>query len=547
MRLSRFFITRPIFAAVIAILITVMGAIAYFALPVSQYPDIVPPTVTVSATYPGADAETVASTVAAPIEQEINGVDNMLYMSSQSTGDGRLTITVTFKQGTDLNAAQVLVQNRVAIAAPRLPEEVQRLGVVTRKTSPDFLMVVNLVSPNNTLDRGYMSNYALTQVRDRLARIDGVGDVQLFGARDYAMRVWIDPNRAAALDLTAGEIVNALRAQNVQVAAGTLGQPPYDSGNAFQLNVETQGRLTDPAQFANVVIRTDADGRQVRVSDVARVELGAADYASNTYLSGQPTVLLAVFQRPGSNALAAAAAVKAEMKAASKTFPPGLEYRIIYNPTEFISQSIDAVMHTLLEAIAAGRARHHRLPAALARGSHSGGRDSGFADRHLRGASGGRLFAQQPVAVRAGAGDRHRRRRRDRRGRECRAQPRPRPLRAGGGADVDGRGRGGADRDRAGALRGVPSDPVPQRTCGRLLSPVRGDDFGCDGDLAAAVADAVARARGAAAQAACGRSHGQCRGASCCAVPAPASIAASSGSAMHTPISLAGWCTRRSG
>ena len=352
MRLSRFFITRPIFAAVIAILITVMGAIAYFALPVSQYPDIVPPTVTVSATYPGADAETVASTVAAPIEQEINGVDNMLYMSSQSTGDGRLTVTVTFKQGTDLNAAQVLVQNRVAIATPRLPEDVQRLGIVTRKTSPDFLMVVNLVSPNNTLDRGYMSNYALSQVRDRLARIDGVGDVQLFGARDYAMRVWIDPNRAAALNLTAGEIVNALRAQNVQVAAGTLGQPPYDSGNAFQLNVETQGRLTDPAQFANVVIRTDADGRQVRVSDIGRVELGAADYASNTYLSGQPTVLLGVFQRPGSNALAAAAAVKSEMKAASKTFPPGLEYKIIYNPTEFISQSIDAVMHTLLEAIA---------------------------------------------------------------------------------------------------------------------------------------------------------------------------------------------------
>jgi hydrophobe/amphiphile efflux-1 (HAE1) family protein len=351
MRFSRFFITRPIFAAVIAVVITIVGAIAYFQLPVAQYPDIVPPTVTVTATYPGASAETVAETVAAPIEQEINGVDNMLYQSSQSTGDGRVTITVTFKIGTDLDAAQVLVQNRVAIALPRLPTEVQRLGVVTRKTSPDFLMVVNLVSPDSSLDRGYISNYALTQVRDRLARIDGVGDVQLFGARDYSMRVWIDPDRAAALDLTAGEIVAALRAQNVQVAAGTLGQPPFDQTGAFQLNVETQGRLTDPAQFANVVIRTDADGRQVRVSDVARVELGAQDYNTQTYLSGKPTVIVAVFQRPGSNALAAASAVSAEMEAMAQRFPKGLEYRVIYNPTEFIAQSIEAVKSTLFEAI----------------------------------------------------------------------------------------------------------------------------------------------------------------------------------------------------
>ncbi|MES2054551.1 MAG: multidrug efflux RND transporter permease subunit [Pseudomonadota bacterium] len=351
MRLSRFFITRPIFAAVIAVVITLVGAIAYLSLPVSQYPDIVPPTVTVSAVYPGASAETVAETVAAPIEQEINGVDNMLYQSSQSTGDGKLVITVTFKIGTDLDAAQVLVQNRVAVAVPRLPEDVQRLGVVTRKTSPDFLMVVNLVSPDDSLDRGYISNYALTQVRDRLSRIDGVGDVQLFGSRDYSMRVWIDPGRAAALDLTAGEIVAALRAQNVQVAAGTLGQPPYATGNAFQLNVETQGRLTDPKQFADVVIRTDADGRQVKVSDVARVELGAQDYGSNTYLSGKPTVIVAVFQRPGSNALAAAEGVNAAMKDMSGRFPKGLAYSVIYNPTEFISQSIDAVKDTLFEAI----------------------------------------------------------------------------------------------------------------------------------------------------------------------------------------------------
>ncbi|HVJ00200.1 MAG TPA: multidrug efflux RND transporter permease subunit [Sphingomonas sp.] len=351
MRLSRFFITRPIFAAVIAILITIVGGIAYLGLPVSQYPDIVPPTVTVTASYPGATAQTVAETVAAPIEQQINGVDNMLYMSSQSTGDGKLTITVTFKIGTDLDEAQVLVQNRVGIALPTLPEEVRRLGVVTQKTSPDFLMVVNLISPDNSLDRSYISNYALTRIRDRLTRIDGVGDVRLFGSRDYAMRVWIDPGRAAALNLTAGDIVSALRAQNVQVAAGTLGAPPYAQGNAFQLNVEAQGRFADPAQFGNIVVRSDADGGQVRVSDVARVELGADDYSSNTYLSGKPTVIMAVFQRPGSNALAAAQAVEQEMQTVSKDFPKGLAYKVIYNPTEFIAQSVDAVMHTLLEAM----------------------------------------------------------------------------------------------------------------------------------------------------------------------------------------------------
>jgi hydrophobe/amphiphile efflux-1 (HAE1) family protein len=350
MRLSRFFIDRPIFAAVIAIIITLVGAISYFFLPVSQYPEVVPPTVTVSAVYPGASAETVADTVANPIEQEINGVDGMLYLSSQSTGDGRVTITVTFEQGTDLDAAQVLVQNRVAIAEPRLPEEVRRLGIVTLKTTPDFLLIVNLISPDESLSREYMSNYAQTRIRDRLARIEGVGDVQLFGQRELSMRVWIDPGRAAGLNLTAGDIVSALRAQNVQVAAGTLGQPP-SAGSAFQLNVETQGRFTDPQQFENVVIRTDADGRQVRVGDVARVEIGAENYSTSAYLNDRDSVIVPVLQEPGSNALASAAAVESAMEELSADFPAGLEYRIVYNPTEFIQQSVDAVITTLLEAI----------------------------------------------------------------------------------------------------------------------------------------------------------------------------------------------------
>ncbi|HEX7887214.1 MAG TPA: multidrug efflux RND transporter permease subunit [Phenylobacterium sp.] len=353
MRFSRFFIDRPVFAAVISVIIILLGAFSYPALPIAQYPEIAPPTITVNASYPGASAEVIADTVATPLEQEINGVEDMLYMSSSSTSDGQLTITLTFKLGTNLNNAQVLVQNRVASAEPRLPEDVRRLGVVTRKSSPDLLMVIHLYSPDGARSPDYISNYALLQVRSRLARLDGVGDARILGARDYAMRIWIDPDKAAAHDLTAGEIVSALRAQNVQVAAGAVGQAPFSpAGSSFELNINTQGRLTEPSQFANVMLKTDAGGHVVRVSDVARVELGAQDYRVSAYLDhGQKAVAIGVSQRPGSNALSTADSVLKTMTELSAGFPPGLKYTVVYNPTEYVAESIKEVRKTLFEAV----------------------------------------------------------------------------------------------------------------------------------------------------------------------------------------------------
>ena len=352
MKLSHLFIERPIFATVLSILITLIGGFAYFTLPVAQYPEIAPPTIVVNANYPGASAEVVADTVAAPLEQEINGVENMLYMSSQSTGDGRLALTISFALGTDLDTAQVLVQNRVAVAEPRLPEEVRRLGVTVRKNSPDMLMVIHLSSPDESRDQLYISNYATLQVKDVLARLDGIGDVQVFGARDYAMRIWLDPDRIASRGMTAGEVVAALRSQNVQVASGVLNQPPVPVQGAFQLNIETQGRLIDPRQFSNIVVRTDPDGRVTRVRDIGRVELAAQDYGTNGYLDERVAVPLLIFQRPGSNALATAERIMATMKELSASFPTGLQYDIVYNPTEFIAESVNEVIKTIFEAVA---------------------------------------------------------------------------------------------------------------------------------------------------------------------------------------------------
>ncbi|WP_122468061.1 efflux RND transporter permease subunit [Brevundimonas lutea] len=352
MNISRFFIDRPIFAAVIAVFITLIGVFAYPLLPLSQYPEIAPPTITINTAYPGASAETVAETVAAPIEQEVNGVEGMLYLSSSSTSDGTVGITVTFQPGTDLDAAQVLVQNRVALAEPRLPEQVRQIGVTVNKQESGFLMIIGLTSPDQSLDNDYVGNYANSQLRDRLLRLEGVGNVQVFGGGNYSMRVWIDPAKAAARGMTGPDIVNALRAQNVQAAAGAIGQPPFaTSAAAFQLPVQVQGRLDTPEQFADVVIKTDAEGRVTRVRDVARVELGAQDYGINGYFDGQRGVGIAVIQQPGANALGTAGRVLDEIAAVEAELPQGMAISVPYNPTEFVAASVESVQHTLIEAI----------------------------------------------------------------------------------------------------------------------------------------------------------------------------------------------------
>ena len=351
MRFAHFFISRPIFASVIWVLVLLVGAIAYQSLPVSQFPEIAPPTIQVSASYPGASAATISDTVAAAIEEEINGVEGMLYISSQSTSAGTMTITVTFEPGTDLDIAQVLVQNRVALAEPRLPEAVRRLGISTIKSNPDALMVVHMYSPDASRDQLYISNYVRLQMRDRLQRLRGVGQIQAFGFREYSMRVWIDPERAAMLGMTGSDIVNALRSNNVEVTSGVLNAPPTQEQGAFEVSVQTVGRFTDPAEFEEIVIKAGDDGRQVRLRDVARVELGSRDYNTSAKLNRLPAVALLINQQPGSNALETADRVLATVNEMAEAFPAGLSYRVIYNPTEFVAESIAAVESTIFEAI----------------------------------------------------------------------------------------------------------------------------------------------------------------------------------------------------
>jgi len=351
MRFAHFFVKRPIFASVVSILTVIIGLIAFQALPVAQYPEIAPPTIVVRASYPGADAETVAATVATPLEDQINGVEDMLYMSSYASSDGSMSLTITFRLGTDLNKAQVLVQNRVAIAQPRLPSTVQQLGVTTTKSSPDIMMVVTVYSPDGSLDPLYVSNYARANIRDPLLRLEGVGDVTIFGERLYSLRIWFDPDRLASLGLTADDAVQAVKAQNVQVSGGALGAQPAPTSNALELTIRTQGRFDSAAQFEDVIIRSTADGRVVRLKDVARVEIGAQSYTNTSSVNGIPAVNIGVFQRPGTNALDGAKQIRNLMAELSQSFPKGVEYSILFNPTEYIQASVDEVYKSLFEAI----------------------------------------------------------------------------------------------------------------------------------------------------------------------------------------------------
>jgi multidrug efflux pump len=362
--ISHFFIDRPIFAGVISVLITLAGAIFVWTLPIAQYPEIAPPTVQVSCFYPGASSEIVAETVGSPIEQQVTGVENMLYMSSQSTNDGAYNLTVTFDLGTNLDIAQVMVQNRVNLALPTLPSEVKQTGVSVKKKSPSILLVVNLVSPDNSRDQLYLSNYATTRIRDELARTAGVGDIAMLGQLDYSMRVWLDPDKMASLNLTAPDVLAALREQNVQVAAGSLGRPPVPTGQAFQYTLTTLGRLTDPSEFADIIVKTGEEGRVVRLKNVVSdmrqtengkslggIELGAKSEDTSCALDGAPSVGIAVYQLPGSNALDTANLVRKKMDDLKQLFPEGVDYAIVYDTTPFISESIHEVFKALRDAI----------------------------------------------------------------------------------------------------------------------------------------------------------------------------------------------------
>ncbi|MHC4776207.1 MAG: efflux RND transporter permease subunit, partial [Planctomycetota bacterium] len=348
---SKFFIYRPIFASVVSIVIVIAGGITIPFLPIEQTPNITPPTVEVEASYPGASAEVIAETVAAPIEEEVNGVEDMIYMSSKSSDDGKMTLTVSFEVGTDIDMATVLVQNRVTVAEPLLPEEVKREGVTVKKKSTNIVLMVNLFSPDGQYDEIYQSNYINTQIKDVLSRVPGVGEVMVFGAKDFGMRIWLNPELLKSRKLTTNDVVEAIREQNVQVAAGQIGAPPSPAGQEFQYTVNAMGRLSDVEQFENIILKVGDQGEIVRVRDVARVELGAQAYNWYVQLNGKPSIAMGIYQLPGANALDVAAGIRSEMDRLAERFPEGLQYTIAYDTTRFITASIREVIITLFVAI----------------------------------------------------------------------------------------------------------------------------------------------------------------------------------------------------
>lgn len=407
MDFSRFFIDRPIFAAVLSILIFVAGAIAIPLLPISEYPDVVPPSVQVRAEYPGANPKEIAETVATPLEEAINGVENMMYMKSVAGSDGVLVTTVTFRPGTDPDQAQVQVQNRVAQAEARLPEDVRRRGITTQKQSPALTLVVHLVSPSGKYDSLYLRNYATLKVKDELARLPGVGQVQIFGAGEYAMRIWLDPNKVAARGLTASDVVSAMQEQNVQVSAGQLGAEPMPTRSDYLLSINAQGRLQTEEEFGNIILKSGDNGEIVRLRDVARIEMGSGSYALRAQLNNKDAVGIGIFQSPGANAIELSDAVRGKMAELATRFPDGMSWKSPYDPTVFVRDSIRAVVDTLLEAVI-WWCWWSFCSCRLARLDHSAAGGPDLRGRHLCRAVYAGLLAQYPQPVRAGAGDRHR-------------------------------------------------------------------------------------------------------------------------------------------
>ena len=399
-----------------------IGGVCLFRLAVAQYPDVVPPTVQVTTRYPGASAKTVIDTVALPIEQQVNGVEDMLYMQSYSGADGTYSLTVTFKIGTDLNFAQVLVQNRVSSALSQLPQSVQSQGVTVQKKSTAILLFVTLTSPNETYDSLFLSNYATINIRDELSRLPGVGNVTVFGAGQYSMRVWLDPNKLYARSLMPQDVINAIQQQSQQVTAGQVGAPPAPAGQAFQYTLNVAGRLDDVSEFENVIVKTGNSGDVTRVRDVGWVELGAQTYSQAFSLNNKPATGIGVFQSPGANALEVEQAVEKKMEALAKAFPQDVDYDTPFDTTKFVSESINEVYKTLIEAGLARARRDPDLPAGLARDAGAGDHRAGDDHRRLCGDGGARLHRQHLDPVCDRAGDRHRGRRRHRRGRGRGAQ-----------------------------------------------------------------------------------------------------------------------------